>query len=72
MAQQSGDKLAKALLDPSSREVLWPVVFAGVKNVVRANNVNNDTLTCIKGWLKSNDSQLHIPLLGLTVGIRPH
>lgn len=67
MAQQSNEQLARSLIDPNKREVLWPVVFAGVKNVVRANNLNNDTLTCIKGWLKATDSQLLIPLLGLTV-----
>ncbi|GLC52660.1 hypothetical protein PLESTB_000654500 [Pleodorina starrii] len=67
MAHQSNDKVARLLLDPSGREVLWPLVFSGVKNIVRANSLNNDTLACIKSWLKSNDSQLHIPLLGLTV-----
>lgn len=68
MAQQSNEKLARSLLDPSGREVLWPVVFAGVKNIVKTSHLNNDTLKCIKSWLKSNDSQLQIPLLGLTVG----
>ncbi|KAG2500331.1 hypothetical protein HYH03_001907 [Edaphochlamys debaryana] len=63
----ANDQLAKALLDPVKREVLWPVVFAGVKNVVRSNNLNNETLTCVKGWLKSTDSSLQIPLLSLTV-----
>ncbi|GLI70835.1 hypothetical protein VaNZ11_015848 [Volvox africanus] len=67
MAQQAHDKLARSLLDPSGREVNWALVFAGVKNVVKANNLNGDTLICLKGWLKSNDSQLHIPLLGVTV-----
>ncbi|GIL60267.1 hypothetical protein Vafri_14896 [Volvox africanus] len=67
MAQQAHDKLARSLLDPSGREVNWPLVFAGVKNVARANNLNGDTLICLKGWLKSNDNQLHIPLLGVTV-----
>ncbi|GFR41602.1 hypothetical protein Agub_g2326 [Astrephomene gubernaculifera] len=67
MAQQSVDQLAKALVDTTRREVVWPMVFSGIKNIVRTNNLNTETLSCIKTWLKTNDSQLHTPLLSLTV-----
>lgn len=66
-SQPNPEQLARSLVDLNRRECLWPMVFNGIKNIVRANNLNDDTRTCMKAWLKCSDGQLHLPMLSLTV-----
>lgn len=66
MAQQiAPEALARSLL--AEQGVVWSAVFAGVKNIVKSNNLNDDTRTCLKAWLKASDAQLLTPLLSCTV-----
>ena len=53
------------LLGPSRTEVVFPALFAAVKQIVRANVIEDDMRSQIKSWLKERD--ITLCLLGLTV-----
>ncbi len=67
MASKQPQDVYKHLLDLERKQMAWAPAFQGVKAIVRANSINDETSSCIKAWLKSTDSCLHQPLVALTV-----
>lgn len=55
------------LLAPGRREVVYPALFAAVKQIVRANAIDDEKRVQIKSWLKQNGDAA-LCLLSLTVG----
>ena len=54
------------LLAPGRAEVCFPVVFAGVKQIVRANAIDDTTRSQLKNWLKQTGDAA-LALMSLTV-----
>ena len=55
------------LLAPGRREVVYKALFAAVKQIVRANTIDDEKRMQIKSWLKQNGDTA-LCLLSLTVG----
>ena len=56
------------LLAPGRAEIIFPALFSSVKQIVRANSIDDDTRSQLKNWLKQSGDAV-LALMSLTVRI---